>query len=282
MKHPSTLPQDILSLLDEDVDFIADESLLDEAAEQFKSVLRRRLSRQERSEGLRMSSIGKPGCQIWYNNNKADVGEKLTPTTHMKFLFGDMAEILLLFLAKSSGHVVEQEQAEVEVDGVLGHIDAVIDGVVVDVKSASGFAFQKFKEGRLADDDPFGYINQLCGYAHALDRKKEAGFLVINKENGAICYYDLDENTIAANPPAPVIAQQRENIAAEDVPRAFAPVPDGKSGNMKLPTNCSYCSFKHDCWRGSNNGRGLRTFLYSGGPRYLVHVEREPDVYETA
>lgn len=278
--HPSTLPQDILALLDEDVHVEVDESLLEEAAEQFKSALRRRLSRQEKRGGLRMSSIGKPGCQLWFAENEPEHGEAIPPQTHMKFLYGDLLEILLIFMTKAAGHEVSFEQGEVEVDGVKGHMDCLIDDIPVDVKSASGFAFQKFKEGRLAEDDAFGYIPQLSGYAHATGRTKEAGFLVINKETGALCYSPLDEATILANAPEPIIAQQRENLAAPSVPFRYSPVPDGKSGNLKLHTRCSYCNFKQRCWRDANGGRGLRTFIYSTGPRHLVAVGKEPNVYE--
>ena len=278
--HPKTLPQDILALLSEDVEVEVDESLLNEAAEQFKSALRRRLSRQERRGGLRMSSIGKPGCQLWHQENEPEHGESLPPQTQLKFLYGDLLEILLIFLTKASGHDVTHEQHEVEVDGVKGHTDCVIDGVPVDVKSASDYAFQKFKEGRLKEDDAFGYIPQLSGYAHALGNTKEAGFLVINKVTGAICWDPLDEATILENAPSPIIQQQRENLSADRVPFRYPPVPDGKSGNLKLTTRCGYCNFKHRCWRDANNNRGLRTFIYSTGPRYLTAVGKEPNVYE--
>jgi hypothetical protein len=56
--------------------------------------------------------------------------------------------------------------------------------------------------------------------------------------------------------------------------RCYEPVPDGKSGNMKLPVGCSYCAYKYECWD------GLRTFIYANGPRYLVEVENLPNVIE--
>ena len=43
---------------------------------------------------------------------------------------------------------------------------------------------------------------------------------------------------------------------------------------------CSYCQFKHSCWKEANEGRGLRTFLYSTGPKHFTHVEKEPRVAE--
>jgi hypothetical protein len=62
--------------------------------------------------------------------------------------------------------------------------------------------------------------------------------------------------------------------------RCYPPVEDGKSGNLKLSVGCSYCGYKFKCWDDVNEGKGLRTFIYSNGPRFLVNVEREPDVYE--
>jgi hypothetical protein len=78
---------------------------------------------------------------------------------NFKFLYGDTLEVLLLFLAKESGHEVTHEQYEVEADGVKGHTDAVIDGVPVDCKSASPSAYAKFENGQFVFDDPFGYIS---------------------------------------------------------------------------------------------------------------------------
>ena len=46
-------------------------------------------------------------------------------------------------------------------------MDCKIDGIVTDVKSASSFGFKKFKDGQLAIDDPFGYIDQIKAYAHS-------------------------------------------------------------------------------------------------------------------
>ena len=51
-------------------------------------------------------------------------------------------------------------------------MDCTIDGEVVDIKTASGFAFKKFKDGTLAEQDAFGYLPQLAGYEEAEGTKK--------------------------------------------------------------------------------------------------------------
>ncbi len=272
MKQIESLVPDIYELLKEETDHECSEEFLEQAAEQFKDILRRRLAAQNRTASIRFSSLGKPACQVWYGINKPEVAEPITPQTHMKFLYGDVLEIVLLYLAKEAGHDVSEEQGEVEEDGVLGHIDAVIDGYVIDVKSASNYAFKKFEENRVHEDDPFGYVKQLSGYCHKYELP--GGFLAINKESGGLTLSLLSPELISENPPGPAIADQREKVQLDSVPRCFTPTPDGKSGNEKLGINCSYCSYKVDCWP------GLRAFNYSGKPRFLTRVVREPDVYE--
>ncbi|CAN5950621.1 unnamed protein product [Sphagnum jensenii] len=114
----------------------------------------------ERKFSLRMSNIGKGARQLWYEKRYGR-GEKFEAPTLIKFIFGELVEQLVLFLVKQSGHIVTDCQAEVSLGGVKGHIDADIDGVTTDVKSASTHSFKKFADGSLQDNDPFGYIEQI-------------------------------------------------------------------------------------------------------------------------
>jgi hypothetical protein len=169
------------------------------AGELFKDLLRTRLKKRPVKRGtevLRFSSLGKKDRQLWYAANKPEAAEELPAKTLFKFLYGDVIEFLLLFLAKEAGHEVTHEQHEVEADGVLGHTDACIDGIPTDCKSASPYSFEKFKDGSFVFDDPFGYIPQLSGYAHALDHTDRAGFLVADKVHGGITWAEIDEYTI--------------------------------------------------------------------------------------
>ena len=59
------------------------------------------------------------------------------------FLFGDIVEEVVLFLARAAGHEVTDEQKEIEINGVRGHIDGRVDGLPVDVKSASSYSYRK-------------------------------------------------------------------------------------------------------------------------------------------
>ena len=115
---------------------------------------------------LRMSSIGKRTRKLWYEFRDKKPS-KLDGQTRLKFFFGNLVESFLLFLVQEAGHKVTDRQKEVVIEGIKGHIDGKIDGIVVDVKSASDFGFKKFKYNNLHTDDPFGYIGQLSGYVQA-------------------------------------------------------------------------------------------------------------------
>lgn len=226
-----------------------------------------------------MSNIGKGARQLWYDK-RFGKEEHLPPFTIFKFIYGDLIESLLLFLSKCAGHNVTARQAEVVVDGVKGRIDADIDGVTVDVKSASNHAFRKFSNGTLSDDDPFGYMEQLAGYTEGRDT--DGAFLAANKETGHIAYLPVSREELRR------IVDVRERIAylktavEQDVEpeRCYEDQPEGESGNRALGVNCSYCTHKGRCWADSNSGLGLRTFLYSSGPRFFTKVVREPKVRE--
>ena len=279
MKKLESLVEDIYGLFESGKN--VEEKNLEIFAENLKDLLRDRLASygKERQGYLRMSSVGKPTRQVWYEIQGAP-GEDLRPNTLIKFLYGDLIEELVLFLAREAGHSVEQQQATVELDGVKGHIDAVIDGCVVDVKSASKFAFKKFKDGTLPGNDPFGYMKQLAGYSTALEM--DGAFLAMNKESGELTLLAYDQKFLEMEFPSARIQEQREALEKDTPPeRCYDAVPDGKSGNMKLSVGCSYCRFKEHCWQDANGGQGLRTFFYSNGPSFLTQVKREPKVQES-
>lgn len=283
-RDPSTIPEDIYNLLADENCHEVSEDNVEWAGEVFKELLRSRLKKREEKRGeevLRFSALGKKDRQLWYQANEPERAEKMPGKQNFKFLYGDVIEVLLLFLAKEAGHEVTDTQRKVECDGINGSIDAVVDGVLVDVKSASSYSFEKFKSGGYLFDDPFGYVAQLGGYANALGHTR-AGFLVADKVHGDICFVEFDNAYIEGNKPAPRIEHLRGVINdPAPPPRCYDAVPEGKSGNMKLGIGCSYCSFKDRCWEDANRGAGLRKFIYSRGPVWLTDVKREPKVDES-
>ena len=277
MKKLKNLVSDIYSVLSpltkgEALD-ISDEDI-DDFGEAIKDVVRHWATPKARdSNTLRMSNIGKPSRQLWYDL-KYKREESSFEDSHLpiKFLYGHLLEEVLLFLVKMSGHKVEDEQKEVEVKGVKGHIDCKIDGEVIDIKTASGFAFNKFRNGTLREDDPFGYMAQLAGYEEA-EGTTNGGFLVINKESGELTLYQPEE---LDKPYAPKIIEDiKESLNNNEPPEVcYEPIPEGKSGNMKLPKNCVYCNHKFKCYP------DLRVFKYSKGLVYFTEIVNEPKVEE--
>lgn len=249
---------------------------LDKLGKDIATVIASRMAPAPRKATLRLSNLGTP-CErkLWYDINTPELGESLDAPAKIKFLFGDILELLLLFWAREAGHKVEGEQDELVVNGVVGHRDCVIDGRIVDCKSASSYSFKKFAENGLRNSDPFGYLVQLRSYftaslddARVTDHKR-GSFLVIDKTLGKITLdtYKLDPIT------EKYVEKKREMVNAKKIPpRGYEDEPDGKSGNRKLGMNCSYCSKKSVCWP------GLRTYAYSFGPVFLTHVAREPKV----
>ena len=280
-KSIDTLIRDIYVLMENKT--IGEGVDLDEQCDAFgrtmADVLREQLSPREDNRKLRLSAIGKPDRQI-YNSYHGVEGEPIRGATYIKFLYGHLVEAMLLALVRCSGHEVTGEQKEVEVDGVKGHIDGYIDGVLMDVKSCSSFGFKKFHKNTLHEDDPFGYIPQLKAYAHAEGQTKY-GWLAMDKQNGTLAWLQYDE-THTDQPYAEAIdwsvpqriADVKKLVEGPLPALCYEDLPDGKSGNRKLAMGCSYCQYKDVCYP------ELRTFYYSNGPRYLTKVVKDPRVME--
>lgn len=229
---------------------------------------------------IRMSGLGpKCPCALWYAINHPELAEPLPPWAEVKFAYGYILEGLAITLARAAGHTVEGEQDELILDGIIGHRDAVVDGVVVDFKSCSSIAFRKFKDRSLKQNDSFGYLDQLSAYVVAsadeeIVRVKDRGYFVaIDKTLGHMVLYEH----IVEDPGA-----IRQRIAQYKVlvERPTPPVctcgtrKSGESGNIELGITASYSPYKYCCFP------NLRTFRYSGGVKYLSKVLRKPEVTE--
>ena len=257
-------------------------SIAEEMGRNIGEVASKRFSKPQEPRGyLSLSSIGTP-CKrkLWYRVNQPKVGEPLDAKMLLKFFYGDMIEELILAMVKAAGHKLEGMQDRVHVHGIRGHRDAVIDGMTVDVKSCSPFAFKKFRDGELRGNDPFGYISQLSSYVYAaqddplVTDKNRGAFLAIDKVNGEICLdvYDFSNELSTKQ----TEMEAAKTMVAGDIPtQRIPPVPASKSSpNTKLDKSCQFCEYKKACWP------NLRMFEYSYGIEYLVHVEKPPKVPE--
>jgi hypothetical protein len=273
-KKIETLVPDILSLFEKGHDYSDEGVKL--LGETLATLLKDRLAsyKEPRKNTLRMSNIGKDPLQLWYDIHGTHEVPTTTPSDKFKFLFGDIIEALVLSLASEAGHAVTRQQEEVELEGVKGHIDAFIDGELVDVKSASKYAFRKFEsESSLRNNDSFGYVEQLSGYAQATGRT-QGYFLAVGKEDGQFQLLRIDTDDVRPR------IQDIKNILLQSTPpyQCANDRPLGTSGNRELTYPCTYCNHKEKCWEKANGGVGLIPYEYSTGTKYLTHVAKEPQV----
>lgn len=278
-KSVYTLVEDIYNLvstkeIDESVDADAE---IEKFGEAMKDLMKSEFSQFKRdSRTLRLSSIGHADRKLWHRVNGSPV-EEIPPYTYVKFLYGHVIEEMLVLLTRLAGHTVTDQQKECEVEGIKGHMDCTIDGVLTDVKSASTAGFKKFRNGTLAQDDPFGYIAQIKAYAKS-EGQTRYGWLAMDKQNGHLAYLMYDEESPAAPQEirydiADRVRYVKKMVEQPNPPDQCFPLePDGQSGNMKLGFGCSYCDYKQQCYP------DLVCYNYSGRPRFLAKVVREPRV----
>jgi uncharacterized protein YbaA (DUF1428 family) len=259
------------------------EKVISTFGDSMKELLRSRLQpRKGSGPTLRLSALGKPARQLWYQEQGVETAP-LKGDTLLKFLYGDVIEELLLTLVKLSGHTVTHEQHKVKVAGVRGSMDAVIDGHVVDVKSASPYAFKKFAKATLPFDDPFGYLQQISAYNEAVPESKGAAFLAMQKVDGSLSLYQPSKDIL---PDTQTRVDELTKVLASDTPpeRCYEPTLEVKTGNMKLDMGCVFCPYKKECWKDSNDGEGLKAYQYASipFPIYLTKTVKTPRVVEVA
>jgi hypothetical protein len=191
---------------------------------------------------LRMSNIGRPSCQLWYEKNKPEVALPLPTTFVMNMMIGDIVEAVFKGILKEAGVKYEDSDSvtlDLDSTSINGTYDIAINGSVDDIKSASNWSYSnKFDSFEtLKESDGFGYVAQLAGYAKA-SGKNAGGWWVVNKANGEFKYVPAT-GTI-------------QTLEVNEFKRCFEPVPEkfrGKeTGNLVLNKNCTFCSYRHDCW----------------------------------
>ena len=98
--------------------------------------------------------------------------------------------------------------------------------------------------------DGFGYIPQLVGYATAAGLDV-GGWWVVNKANGEFKYVDasgVDSEAVMKDIQDTVTYIERDM----QFKRCYQAVPETHyrkaTGNLKLGSECGFCSFKHKCW----------------------------------
>ena len=104
----STLIDDIyssLSPLSMGEDLNLSDDVIEEFGEKIKDAVRSWSSPRKQTSGLRMSNIGKPARQLWYESRDENV-RSIPASVQIKFLYGHILEELVVLLVKLSGHSI--------------------------------------------------------------------------------------------------------------------------------------------------------------------------------
>ena len=244
-----------------------DEKLVEEFGEACKNALLKQFQEERNTKfELRMSNVGRPLCQLQMES-KGIKGEGQPYNIRMRNTFGDLVEALALFIMKSAGVDIKNEQKKVtykfDDNTIEGRQDVEIDNKVWDIKSASPYSFEKkFGEDggfeAVVEEDSFGYATQ--GYLYADSQKKNfGGWIAINKSTGewTVCETPLDDSKyknkflkLAHDNLKSLESKKPFKRCYEAVDETFRSKP---TGNKVLGFVCSYCPYKLPCW-----GSGLR------------------------
>ncbi len=234
---------------------MSDETI-NRVGEEIKEALKRQFAGGNKRDGfkLRMSNIGRPSCQLWFEKNKPETALPRPTTFVMNMMIGDIVEsVFKALLTEAKVAYKDSDTVALEIDEkttISGSYDLVVDDAVDDIKSASDWSYRhKFDSYEsLASGDSFGYVGQLAGYAKA-SGYKAGGWWVVNKANGQFKYVPANINMDEE------IAKIKKNIQAVEskkLVRCFEPEPEtfrGKpTGNMVLNKNCTFCSYRQSCW----------------------------------
>lgn len=241
-----------------------DEKLLDEFANNLKKSIRRQFSgHKEYPFKLRMSNIGTDIRQL--HLQKIHGRTAPSPDSKLRMLHGDCAEALWMFIIKTAGIKVLEEQTpvtlEVENEKVEGTLDLVAlneetgEPEVVDIKTTS--MIRKFEDVHtLANDDPFGYIAQLFGYAEAT-KTRAGGWWVFDKVGGAFKVLDIGHNFYgelrdrAMDKIKSTILHFKNNEPIPECEGVEEELWRGKkTGNKILGDKCKFCNYKESCHPG--------------------------------
>jgi hypothetical protein len=203
---------------------------------------------------LRMSNIGRPTCQLWFDKNKPETALPKPSTFVMNMMIGDIVEAVFKGILTEAGVSYDDTDTvslPVEGGNIKGSYDIVIDDAVDDIKSASPWSYtNKFDSfDSLSKGDSFGYVGQLAGYAKA-SNKKAGGWWVVNKGNGEFKYVpatglDVDKEMEKINDTVSTVNDNKFKRCFKPVPETYRGKP---SGNFVLNDNCRFCDYRFECW----------------------------------
>ena len=269
----------------------------------FTQAFRQLIPQQQSDNWLRVSSLGKCARQLRYRKDATPVdGKERDGRSGIVFAYGDLVEGLVTALVEESlpegwtftpGNDCEARVLRVpdpskpghEVD-IPGHIDGLlVQGNVsylLEIKSMTTFAFQRFEREGLGPADPYWW--QVQGYMYSATGMQDklissAYILACNKDSGQLtgCWMEPDPKFLEM-----LNTHLWRVMCAADTLRV---TPDGKTlapavklgkkntpikGHGVLPWNCSYCPYHRACWPEAIEEVGRSA---SGAPKAVIRVE---------
>jgi hypothetical protein len=253
---------------------------------------------------IRASTLGRPICQQQMQQIGAPSADP-SPFEYFKLAYGDIVEGLATVIMEGAALPIEAMQCPVSLalsSGTFtGTYDFRIDGQIYDFKTASQWSFKhKFQEDGLGDEirdtgsDELGYGIQGQFYQNA-SGYPFAGWIVVDKSSGEWTFAPIslvsDNENLERRAAALVASREaivenglpapddRTNVNSYNIKRVFSPVEETfrkkPTGNMLLPSGCTFCKFKRSCWDKLEYRRAIKSEAKNPALKYYVEVKEE-------
>lgn len=221
-----------------------------------KEAVEKQFNQDERKFTLRMSNIGRPYCQLWFDKNHPKDGIEPSANFLMNMMIGDIVEAVFKGVLTeagvefSDGFKSTLQLGNHKIDGTH---DLIMDKRVDDIKSASPWSYKnKFKDYEtLKSHDSFGYVGQLAGYSKALG-VDVGGWWVINKATGEFKYVSAWDMAVDKQDILDDVKEKADKLESNTFERCFEPVEETfrkkPTGNKILAEECGWCKYRYKCW----------------------------------
>ena len=204
--------------------------------------------------GIGMSELGKPAVLLALKKLGYPLENGMSVARKMTMLWGSVAESTIIALMRQQGMFVSHEQTIIDFKGIPGHLDCVVDDMVVEIKTMSDGYWNQFTKH---PNDDRGYITQLALYMACSG--KAGVWLCLNKapkefsDNSPLQIVipnieDLNAAIVRAEGVIDVLGaiESLEDIFEYMEPPA--PVPEvyrgAETGKYLVPTSMKYTPYK--------------------------------------
>lgn len=221
-----------------------------------QEAVEKQFNQSERKFTMRMSNIGRPYCQLWFDKNKPEEGIDMPANFLMNMMIGDIVEAVFKGVLTEAGVDFSDGFKSTLTAGkhkIDGTHDLIMDKRVDDIKSASPWSYNnKFKDyATLKAHDSFGYIGQLAGYSKALG-VEPGGWWVVNKGTGEFKYVSAWDMTVDRQDILDEVEEKADKLESNTFKRCFEPVEETfrkkPTGNKVLGEECGWCKYRFKCW----------------------------------